>query len=71
MAVLMDATLVRGLLVPSFMRLAGDANWWAPRSLRKVYERFGFHEGEEVPMVTVAAANESEERVPVDAIQVP
>jgi putative drug exporter of the RND superfamily len=31
LAVLMDATLVRGILVPSFMRLAGRANWWAPR----------------------------------------
>ena len=45
MAVLMDATLVRGLLVPSFMRLAGDANWWSPRWLRRVYDRFGFDEG--------------------------
>jgi len=31
LAVLMDATLVRGVLVPAFMRLAGRANWWAPR----------------------------------------
>jgi putative drug exporter of the RND superfamily len=31
LAVLMDATVVRGLLVPAFMRLAGRANWWAPR----------------------------------------
>jgi len=30
LAVLMDATLVRGILVPAFMRLAGRANWWAP-----------------------------------------
>ena len=30
MAVLVDATLVRAVLVPAFMRLAGDANWWAP-----------------------------------------
>ncbi len=33
LAVLMDATLVRGILVPSFMRLAGRANWWSPRWL--------------------------------------
>jgi RND superfamily putative drug exporter len=33
LAVLMDATLVRGVLVPSFMRLAGKANWWAPKWL--------------------------------------
>ena len=33
LAVLMDATLVRGILVPAFMRLAGRANWWTPRWL--------------------------------------
>lgn len=33
--VLLDATLVRGVLVPALMRLAGDLNWWAPRPLRR------------------------------------
>ncbi|HUR76566.1 MAG TPA: MMPL family transporter [Acidimicrobiales bacterium] len=45
MAVVMDATLIRGVLVPAFMRLAGEANWWAPKPLRAFYERFGFSEG--------------------------
>ena len=49
LAVLMDATLIRGLLVPAFMRLAGNANWWAPRPLRWVYERIGISEGAEAP----------------------
>jgi RND superfamily putative drug exporter len=31
LAVLMDAFVIRGLLVPAFMRLAGPANWWMPR----------------------------------------
>ncbi len=44
MAVVMDATLIRGILVPAFMRLAGEANWWAPGPLRRFYERFGFSE---------------------------
>jgi RND superfamily putative drug exporter len=44
LAVVMDATVIRGTLVPAFMRLAGEANWWAPRSLRSIYERFGIHE---------------------------
>ncbi|MFF8386909.1 MMPL family transporter [Streptomyces kanasensis] len=35
LAVLVDATLVRGVLVPAFMRLTGDANWWAPAFLRR------------------------------------
>jgi putative drug exporter of the RND superfamily len=44
LAVLMDAFLIRATLVPAFMRLAGDANWWAPRPLRRFYARFGFSE---------------------------
>ena len=40
----MDATLVRGILVPSSMRLAGEANWWAPPWMRRIHERFGFSE---------------------------
>lgn len=43
--VIIDATIVRALLVPSLMRLLGDANWWAPRPLRRLQERFGFSEG--------------------------
>ena len=43
-AVIVDATLIRGTLVPAFMRLAGDANWWAPRALRRIHERFGLRE---------------------------
>jgi RND superfamily putative drug exporter len=46
LAVIMDATLVRATLVPAFMRLAGEANWWAPGWMRRVYNRFGFSEGE-------------------------
>jgi RND superfamily putative drug exporter len=44
MAVLVDATLVRAVLVPAFMRLAGDANWWAPAPLRRLYQRIGISE---------------------------
>ncbi|WP_228974500.1 MMPL family transporter [Streptomyces sp. DH12] len=35
LAVLVDATLIRGVLVPAFMRLTGDANWWAPAFARR------------------------------------
>ena len=45
LAVLMDATLVRGTLVPAFMRLAGEANWWAPGPLRRLHDRIGISEG--------------------------
>ena len=59
LAVLMDATLIRGTLVPAFMRLAGRANWWAPRWLRRFHDRFGFSDAETPPAerepVTVGA----------------
>jgi RND superfamily putative drug exporter len=45
LAVAMDATLVRGLLVPAIMRLAGPANWWAPAPLRRLHGRIGLREG--------------------------
>ncbi|MCA1845688.1 MAG: MMPL family transporter, partial [Actinobacteria bacterium] len=44
MAVLMDATLIRAALVPAFMRLAGNANWWAPAPLRRFHDRWGISE---------------------------
>ena len=44
LAVLVDATLVRGILVPAFMRLAGRANWWAPAPLRRLHDRIGLTE---------------------------
>jgi RND superfamily putative drug exporter len=47
LAVIVDATLVRGLLVPAFMRLAGRANWWAPRPLRWLHKRIGIREADE------------------------
>lgn len=44
LAVLVDATLVRATLVPAFMRLAGKANWWAPRPLRSLHDMIGLSE---------------------------
>jgi RND superfamily putative drug exporter len=44
LAVLMDATLVRMLLMPAFMRVLGRANWWAPAPLARLHQRFGFSE---------------------------
>jgi RND superfamily putative drug exporter len=43
-ALILDATLVRMLLVPAVMRLVGDANWWAPAPLRRFYARHGIRE---------------------------
>ncbi|MFZ9309185.1 MAG: MMPL family transporter [Candidatus Nanopelagicales bacterium] len=43
-AILLDATVVRGLLVPAFMRIANSWNWWAPAPLRRLHQRFGLKE---------------------------
>ncbi len=43
-AVVADATLVRMLLVPAFMHVLGRLNWWAPRPLVRLHERFGLSE---------------------------
>lgn len=46
LAVLIDATIIRALLVPALMELLGEWNWWAPGPLRRLHDRFGISEGE-------------------------
>jgi uncharacterized membrane protein YdfJ with MMPL/SSD domain len=58
LAIVMDATLVRMLLVPSMMNLLGKWNWWAPRPLRMLWQRIGLHETPEpAPLPTIQATN--------------
>ena len=45
LAVAVDATLVRALVVPATMRLLGNLNWWAPAPLSRLYHRLGLGEG--------------------------
>ncbi|MFI8965560.1 MMPL family transporter [Streptomyces sp. NPDC053493] len=54
LAVLMDAMVVRSLLVPAVMRLTGRLTWWAPGPLRRLHGRFGISEGG-IPGTTAAA----------------
>jgi uncharacterized membrane protein YdfJ with MMPL/SSD domain len=44
LAVLLDATIIRALLVPSLMELLGEWNWWAPAPLRRLHARIGISE---------------------------
>jgi uncharacterized membrane protein YdfJ with MMPL/SSD domain len=44
LAVLIDATIVRGLLVPAFMRVMGRVNWWAPAWVQRAVSRLGLYE---------------------------
>jgi RND superfamily putative drug exporter len=50
-ALIVDATIVRVLLVPATMRLLGRANWWAPRPLRRLQARYGIGADGQVPAV--------------------
>ena len=56
LAVAIDATLVRALVVPATMRLLGRWNWWAPRPLARLYRRLGLGEGSDV-IVPAAVAD--------------
>ena len=59
-AVLVDATLVRMMLVPAFMHVLGRWNWWAPKPLVRLHERFGISESGDQPdadSATVTAAD--------------
>jgi RND superfamily putative drug exporter len=49
LAVLVDATLVRMVLVPAFMRVLGRLNWWAPAPLVRLHRRIGISESAELP----------------------
>jgi RND superfamily putative drug exporter len=49
LAVLIDASIIRALLVPSLMELLGRWNWWAPRPLRRLHDRLGFTESGPAP----------------------
>ena len=44
LAVLVDAFIIRGTLVPAFMRLAGEWNWWAPGPMRRFHDKYGISE---------------------------
>jgi RND superfamily putative drug exporter len=55
LAVLIDATVIRGLLVPSLMELLGEWNWWAPPGLRRLHARTSISRPEQArPAVAVA-----------------
>ena len=50
LAVLLDASVIRALLVPSLMALLGPLNWWAPRPLRRLHQRVGLQEAAPQPV---------------------
>jgi putative drug exporter of the RND superfamily len=55
LAVLADATLVRMVLVPAFMHVMGQWNWWAPKWMASLHHRLGFNDGRDVATMNPAA----------------
>jgi RND superfamily putative drug exporter len=60
LAVLIDATIIRALLVPSLMALLGHRNWWAPPALRRLHDRWGLSHGD--PPGRTSASSTTTER---------
>ncbi|MFJ6406421.1 MMPL family transporter [Streptomyces hydrogenans] len=67
LAVLMDAMVVRSLLVPSVMKLTGRLTWWAPGPLRRFHDRFGISESDAPAAPDTTAGDPGEIREPVGA----
>ena len=61
LTVLMDATLVHGLLVPVMMSLHGGGNDWAPPTLRALWQHGWLSEAEEVRFIAVGDSLKEEE----------
>jgi putative drug exporter of the RND superfamily len=64
LAILVDATVIRGLLLPAVMKMLGSGSWWAPKPLRAVHRRFGVSETGPVPVG--AAGSAEQQQVPVE-----
>ncbi|WP_097871159.1 MMPL family transporter [Streptomyces sp. rh34] len=67
LAVLMDAMVVRGLLVPAVMKLMGRSTWWAPAPLRAFHRRFGLSEGDTAPAGAAAPQAPGDRAGPTEA----
>jgi len=63
LGVLLDATIIRALLVPSLMAMLGTSAWWAPAPLRWLHERFGLRETHEPPVPVPANGRTPERRL--------
>ena len=68
-AIVVDATVVRALLVPATMRLLGGANWWLPRPLQAVHARFGLRESGPVEPLPVPSMRPAEQPRDVPALR--
>jgi RND superfamily putative drug exporter len=58
LAILLDATLVRGILVPAFMRVLGEHSWYAPPLLRRLHNRIGLDDPSAPPVTITLPAEQ-------------
>ena len=61
LALLADATLVRMVSMPAFMHVMGEWNWWAPKWLSRIHDRFGLDHGK-----GIAATEQSSSKGPLN-----
>ncbi len=70
LAIVIDATVIRGVVVPAFLRVAGDLNWWAPRPLKWLHARIGFSEAPtEIPQPTPQQDEETVRLPPMGTLE--
>ncbi|MDQ1666444.1 MAG: trehalose monomycolate/heme transporter, partial [Actinomycetota bacterium] len=61
-AILVDATIVRALLVPATMRLLGRRNWWAPAPLARFWARWGLRERADEPAAVASPRSRDQQQ---------
>ena len=71
LAIVIDATVIRGVVVPAFLRVAGELNWWAPPPLKWLHARIGFSEAPAQTEVPSPPAKQDEETVRLPPMRAP
>jgi len=61
LAIVIDATVIRGVVVPAFLRVTGELNWWAPSPLKWLHARIGFTEATSDTTIPSMAPQHDEE----------
>jgi RND superfamily putative drug exporter len=62
LAIVIDATVIRGVVVPAFLRLTGELNWWAPRPLKRLHARIGFSEAADAATIPLRTPRQEAEK---------
>jgi RND superfamily putative drug exporter len=71
LAIVIDATVIRGVVVPAFLRVADEVNWWAPAPLKRLHARIGFSEAAVESEGSPPAPQQDEETLRLAPIRAP